>query len=170
MNNVTISYLEMTESEQLRAKSCDDPLFTVIETRVKQWRLNHFFYSWVGAEWRWQDKLAWSDEQWQRYAESDNARTFIAYYDGSPAGYFELKTTYKEGGHEVEIAILGITPAFIGKGLGSVLCSQALQVAWQGSPKRVWLETCTQDHPAALPNYKARGMRVYKTKQRRKKS
>jgi len=27
---------------------------------------------------------------------------------------------------------------------------------------RVWVHTCTLDHPGALPNYIARGFRVYK--------
>jgi len=27
---------------------------------------------------------------------------------------------------------------------------------------RVWLHTCSLDHPYALANYKARGMKVYK--------
>jgi hypothetical protein len=27
----------------------------------------------------------------------------------------------------------------------------------------VWLHTCSFDHPAALPNYLARGFRVFKT-------
>jgi len=27
---------------------------------------------------------------------------------------------------------------------------------------RVWLHTCTLDHPSALANYKARGFRIFK--------
>ena len=30
-------------------------------------------------------------------------------------------------------------------------------------PRRVWVHTCTLDHPAALANYQARGMKSYKT-------
>jgi len=29
-------------------------------------------------------------------------------------------------------------------------------------PKRVWLHTCTLDHPAALPNYQKAGFAIYK--------
>lgn len=165
MNTVTISYLQMTHPEQLQAKACDDPLLTLREAKMKQWRVNAFFYRWIGADWHWQDRLPWSDEQWRSYAEGDNLRTFIASYDGSPAGYFELRASTDRDTDEdaIEIVMLGIAPAFIGKGFGSVLCSHALQVAWQSAPQRVWLHTCTEDHPSALPNYQARGMRVYKT-------
>jgi hypothetical protein len=32
-------------------------------------------------------------------------------------------------------------------------------MAWAGQPTRVWLHTCTLDHPNALPNYVRRGFR-----------
>ena len=31
---------------------------------------------------------------------------------------------------------------------------------------RVWLHTCTLDSPQALPNYEARGMRIFKRERR----
>jgi hypothetical protein len=34
---------------------------------------------------------------------------------------------------------------------------EAVQRAWALAPNRVWLHTCTLDHPAALSNYLARG-------------
>jgi hypothetical protein len=30
-------------------------------------------------------------------------------------------------------------------------------------PSRVWVHTCTLDHPASLANYQARGLVPYKT-------
>ena len=43
------------------------------------------------------------------------------------------------------------------------MLSRALQHAWALGPERVWVHTCTLDHPAALANYEARGMRIYRT-------
>ena len=40
--------------------------------------------------------------------------------------------------------------------------SDLIQRAWQLGAARVWVHTCVYDHPAALANYEARGMRVYK--------
>ena len=37
--------------------------------------------------------------------------------------------------------------------------SEAVREAWAAGPSRVWLHTCTLDHPAALPNYLGRGFR-----------
>ena len=68
-------------------------------------------------------------------------------------------------GYRVEIAIFGIAPKFIGKGYGGALLTAALEEAWRGRPNRVWLHTCTLDHHAALPNYLARGMTVYRVEE-----
>ena len=53
----------------------------------------------------------------------------------------------------------------IGKGLGAHMLSDSLQRAFTLGANRVWLHTCSLDHPNALINYEARGMRVYKTVQ-----
>jgi GNAT superfamily N-acetyltransferase len=157
--NEIITYLEMTERSQLRPRHTGDPRFRVLEATVKQWQYNRFLYCLVGNDWTWHDKLTWTDEQWKEYSEAGNLRTWVAYYDGSPAGYFELD----QQGDEVEIVYFGLAPAFIGKGLGGALLTHAMEAAWSMDPKRVWLHTCNLDHPAAIKNYQARGMVIYKT-------
>jgi GNAT superfamily N-acetyltransferase len=147
----------------LRPKRCNDPRFWIGEATVKQWEFNRFLYQLVGSSWAWTDKSQWSDRQWKEYAESERLKTFVAHYDGSPAGYFELKTGDSEG---VEIAIFGLAPKSIGRGFGGVLLTNALEEGWRLKPNRVWLHTCDLDHPAALPNYLARGMTVYKVETR----
>ena len=42
----------------------------------------------------------------------------------------------------------------------------ALEESWNSAPSRVWVYTCTEDHPAALPNYQARGMTIFKVETR----
>ena len=104
--------------------------------------------------------LSWSEKQWKAYAENDNLRTWVVYHRGSPAGYYELQ---QQGGGDVEIAYFGLAPRFIGRGFGGYLLSQAIKSAWKmKGAKRVWVHTCTLDHPSALRNYKARGMEVYR--------
>jgi GNAT superfamily N-acetyltransferase len=53
-------------------------------------------------------------------------------------------------------------PRFIGQGLGGHLLTEAVERAWQGGARRVWLHTCILDHPSALAHYQARGFRVFK--------
>jgi len=42
------------------------------------------------------------------------------------------------------------------------LRKSALNKAWSYEPNRIWLHTCTLDHPAALPNYLKAGFALFK--------
>jgi GNAT superfamily N-acetyltransferase len=64
----------------------------------------------------------------------------------------------------VEIVYFGLLPRFVGRGLGGQLLTAAVQRAWQRTTVRVWLHTCTLDHPRAVANYLARGFRLYMEK------
>lgn len=61
---------------------------------------------------------------------------------------------------EVEIAYFGLAPHFVGRGLGGALLTSAIEEAWRWDASRVWVHTCSLDHPSALRNYEARGMRI----------
>jgi GNAT superfamily N-acetyltransferase len=80
--------------------------------------------------------------------------------DVAPAGYFELR---RDSDNAIEIAYFGLLPEFVGRGLGKALLSAAATEAWRAGASRVWLHTSSLDHPAALPNYLARGFKVFRT-------
>lgn len=159
METNTIYYLEMLSKDALNPKEGPKGL-VIAECKVKQYQYNAFLYRLVGGDWEWIDKLPWTDSQWKSYVEQDNLRTWVAYEEGSIAGYYEL---LRQPGGNVEIIYFGITGPFIGKGLGGYLLTHAIRSAWawEGT-RRVWVHTCTKDHPGALSNYKARGMTLYK--------
>ena len=49
----------------------------------------------------------------------------------------------------------------IGKGIGGGMLSLAVREAWEiKGTQRVWLHTCSDDHPHALGNYEKRGFRL----------
>ena len=161
MVKITTYYLEMTSPNALKRKK-EPKAFNIAECKIKQFQYNRFFYQLVGQNWAWTDKNNWTDEQWRAYSESDQLRTWAAYHQGSPAGYYELQ---KQTDGNVEIAYFGLAPLFIGKGFGGYLLTHAIQSAWNWEgTKRVWVHTCTLDHPGALKNYEARGLKIYKEK------
>jgi GNAT superfamily N-acetyltransferase len=165
MTDVTTYYLQMKSASLLHDKT-DSKGLKVFECKIKQFQFNRFLYQLVGNDWEWVDKNAWTDAQWREYAENDNLRTWVGYHRGSPAGYYELQ---QQSDGNVEIAYFGLASKFIGRGFGGYLLSQAIKSAWgwQGT-RRVWVHTCTLDHPSALPNYKARGLMVYKVETEQK--
>jgi GNAT superfamily N-acetyltransferase len=159
MNEVTTYYLEMKSPSSLQART-DAKGLQVVECKTKQFQFNRFLYQFIGESWGWTDKLSWPDQHWKDYAEIDDLRTWVAYYEGSPAGYYELQ---RQQNGDVEIAYFGLAPHFIGRGMGGYLLSQAIESAWgwEGT-RRVWVHTCTLDHTSALQNYQSRGMCVYR--------
>ena len=132
------------------------------ECKVKQPRFNRFLYEYIGADWRWTDRLAWSPEKWRAHATSDNLRTFVAYEGGSVAGFYELQ---REESGSVEIGMFGLAPEFIGRRWGGLLLDSAIENAFAWGARRVWVHTCTDDHPNALNNYLKSGLRVFKVEE-----
>ena len=159
MTEVTTYYLEMRSPSALIDSTAAKGL-EIVECEIKQFQFNRFLYQLVGSDWQWTDKNDWTAAQWRAFAENDHLRTWVGYCKGSPAGYFELQQQ-RDG--DVEIAYFGLAPRFIGKGFGGVLLARAIRSAWawEGT-RRVWVHTCSLDHPMALPNYQARGLVVYK--------
>ncbi len=116
-------------------------------------------YGTVGRDYHWRDRLAWTEAQLLEHLASPAIAVWVMRAGGSVRGYFEL-ARHDDG--SVEIAYFGLMPNAIGSGLGRALLTAAVEAAWgmAPAPTRVWLHTCTLDHPAALANYLARGFRV----------
>jgi len=120
------------------------------------WHFYRYLYTEVGRPHHWRDRLPWTEDQFREWLAGPS-RLWLLTVEGSPAGFFELRTHADES---VEIAHLGLLAEFQARGLGKVLLTRAVQAAWEPQPPRVWLHTCTLDHPSAISNYLKRGFTV----------
>ncbi|EMD99996.1 GNAT family N-acetyltransferase [Pseudomonas sp. FeN3W] len=155
----TTYYLEMMSATELRPKPLPAEL-QIIECEVPQPELNRFLYQLVGKQWEWSDLDTWSIADWQALVEQPCHRTWVAYYKGAIAGYYEL---HQAADFNVEIRYFGLAPQFLSRGFGGPLLSHAIESAWAWpETRRAWVHTCTLDHPAALANYQARGFRIFR--------
>lgn len=155
--DVTTTSLEMLSPADFRPKATDRKDVRVGKVEIPTPTLNHFFFVNVGRPWKWYSRLSWTLSDWRAWVEKKSVHTFVGYMKGSPFGYIELD----QQGESVEIAFFGLLPQFIGYGLGGFLLSEAIRLAWQLNPERVWVHTCTQDHKYALDNYLARGFSIF---------
>ena len=156
---VTTTHLQMDAREEFNPRYLDDPAVVVREVDVPNPSINHFFFTEVGLPFRWYSRLRWTYRDWEEYVRAPENRTWIGSLSGSPFGYLELQSRRET----TEIMFFGILRQFIGQGLGAHLLSHAIERAWAiEGPSNVYVHTCTQDHPAALGNYLARGFRVVK--------
>ena len=154
---VTTIALEMKSPADFRPKKTDRNDVRVVSVEIPSASLNHYFFVNVGRPWKWYSRLSWTLSDWQAWVENENVHTFVGYVKNTPFGYIELD----QQGDSVEIAFFGVLPQFIGYSLGGYLLSEAIRLAWQLNPQRVWVHTCTHDHTYALKNYLARGLSIY---------
>jgi GNAT superfamily N-acetyltransferase len=157
---VTRTYLEMRELSELNSAKLADPSIQIEELPDCSIELFRFLYAEVGKNYHWIDRLPWSDDQIVAHLNQPENSIWLMTCDGVTAGYFELRQC--EDG-SVELAYFGLMPQFIGRGLGKHLLTCATEQAWALGANRVWLHTCTDDDPAALPNYLKRGFKPFTT-------
>ncbi len=120
-----------------------------------------YLYATVGADYLWVDQKRISDADLAVTTQDDKYETYVLMCDGCPAGYFELDLRQMP---EIELAYFGLVPEYAGRGLGKYLLAQAIKIAWSNDPERLHVETCTLDHPAALPLYQKCGFTPYAQK------
>jgi len=161
--HVTRTYLELTDPAQFKSALGDFPEITLAHVPIPPPKLYRHCYRTVGEAFHWRDRWDWSDDQITEHLVDPNIQLHVATRDGNLAGWYELRRVPEE--NSVEIAYFGIVAAEFGRGLGKHLLSSAVRDAWALGAKRVWLHTCTLDHPNALPNYLARGFTPYKTEE-----
>ena len=75
-------------------------------------------------------------------------------HEGRDEGLLEMDC--REPG-QCEIVSFGLTEKLVGTGAGRWLMNRGQEIAWSHPIKRLWLHTCTFDHPAALAFYQRSG-------------
>jgi GNAT superfamily N-acetyltransferase len=163
---VTDWHLEQLGPADLRPARVPDVPVAIARAELPSPELSRYLYTAVGGDHYWTDRLAWTYDQWLNWLSRPGVETWVAHVRGTPAGYAELDP---QPDGIVEISCFGLLPAFTGQGLGGHLLSVGAARAWdlatrwddRKPTRRVRLTTGSNDHPAALRNYQARGFRVY---------
>ena len=160
MEKIVRNYLEIKSLDELLVEKKPSNNCSLEKVSSNDFQLNKFFYKQIGKNHQWVDRLAWTNKNWIEYVSSPNVFTFILKKNGDIAGFFEL--IYHKSKSEIEIAYFGLLKEYFGKKLGGYLLTHALRSGWSHQPSRIWVHTCTLDHPNALRNYVARGMNIFK--------
>ena len=157
--SVTITYLEQTSRPALApAPPAAEKLRLALMRAIKP--PAHFYrylYDLVGAPYNWVSRRRLSDAELVSIIHDDDVYVYVLYAGGVPAGMAEIDARRLDI-HELKF--FGLAPDFTGRGLGRFFLSNVLDLAWSRAPERLRLETCTLDHPAALPLYQKMGFSV----------
>ena len=107
----------------------------------------------------WQSPLLMTDEQFAAMIRDDRVELFTLSHGGEDHGILLLD--FRESG-DCEIRLLGVSEQLRGTGSARKLMNFALERAWSRPIGRLWLHTCTLDHPDALPFYLRSGFLPFK--------
>ena len=159
---VTITWLEMKArpARPSFARPRGAALMRAADPSVGFYR---YLYNGVGEDWLWTDRRALDDAALEAIISDERVEIYVLYRNGAPAGFAELDRR-RDG--EIELAYFGLMPDAIGQGLGVWLLHEAIDIAWSCEPERLWLNTCTHDHPRALPLYQRAGFVPYRQETR----
>ena len=155
------NYLEITSIHDLKENKKIYKDFTITLLDPVDFQLNKFFYKNIGKNYKWVDRLVWSEAKWINYVSNKNVKTFILKNKNDLVGFFE--SIFHIEKNEIEIAYFGVLEEYQNKKLGSYLLSEAIKKSFENNIRRVWLHTCSTDHKNALNNYIARGMKIFKS-------
>lgn len=114
----------------------------------------------VGAPWLWFSRLVMAEERLADIITDPKVEIYaVADRAGIEVGILELDF---RADSVCELSFFGMVPELNGQGHGSWLMGQALMLAWRAGITRVWVHTCTLDHPSALGFYQRHGFVPYK--------
>ena len=113
----------------------------------------------VGEPWLWTSRLLIGEDGVRAIIHGSGIDLYVVRDGDAVVGFIELD--FRQTG-QCEIAFFGLVPAMNGKGHGRWMMNQALDKAWRDGVRRVWLHTCTQDSPRALPFYQRCGFQIFR--------
>jgi len=110
----------------------------------------------VGADYVWWLRRTMPDGDLAALLADKHVSIHVLYEDGQPAGFFELDGRARP---DMNLSYFGLMPHALGRGTGAAFLRAAIDACWAAGPRWVTVNTCTADHPRALPGYIRAGFR-----------
>lgn len=116
-------------------------------------------YRMLGERWMWFSRLLQPEGQIAALLANPAIACFAVRAQGRDVGLLELDFRVEGQG---EISFFGLDETVLGQGAGRWLMNRTLELAWARPIGRLWVHTCTLDHPGALEFYRRSGFVVFK--------
>lgn len=157
--SVIVTYLEMTTPPMTRPLPQPKGDVRIVRAAPPTVSFYRYLYGTVGEHWLWHERRRMPDADLARIITDRRVEVEVLHVSGTPAGYFEID---RRDGPATDLAYFGLIPEFIGLKLGPWLLDRAIRAAWEGGARRLTVNTCTFDHPRALPLYQSMGFKAYR--------
>lgn len=149
-----VTWLEMTARPARPRLPLPAGRIALLQAHDPPVRFFRYLYDGVGADYDWTDLHGWPEEKLRDFVQNAQVEIHVAYVAGVPAAFAMLD--FREA-KACDLAYFGVMPEFIGHRLGSWLLMEAIHMAWDREIARMTVNTCTLDHPRALPLYQKCG-------------
>lgn len=113
-------------------------------------------YNTVGAPYLWWLRRMMPDAELAALLARNDVSIHVVTMDGVEAGFYELDASYWP---VVNLSYFGLMPNAVGQGFGTAFLHHAIDEAYAMGARAITVNTCTADHPRALPAYQRAGFR-----------
>ena len=160
---MTVTFLEMKSRPSVLPPPQPRGKVALLRSEKPPTHFYRYLYDTIGEDYYWVDRKKLSPEALAEVIHDPRNLLFILYTDGNPAGLAELDLR-KPG--NCNISYFGLMPEAIGKRLGYFFFYHTCVNAWLQPISRLTINTCTLDHPRALPLYQRLGFTAYNREER----
>ncbi len=149
-----VTHLEMRQKPELAAQH--ESIFAIKRWKTPDLAPYRALFAQVGLPWLWMSRLVMDDADVRAIIGHNDVHIFrVLDTGGTAVGLIELD--YRIA-HECEIAFLALMSEHAGQGHGRSLMQWILRQAWgHDGVARLWLHSCSFDHPGALRFYRRSG-------------
>lgn len=155
-----VTSLEMHSAPPQKANPVSSGQFTLARLSGKDADRYLAIYRTLGHRWMWFSRLILPRDSVAAILDDPYVKAFCLVKEGRDIGLLELD--FRVAG-ECELAFFGLVEVAIGQGAGRWMMNRALELAWAEPIARLWVHTCTFDHPGAPDFYRSSGFRVFRT-------
>ncbi|OJW25438.1 MAG: GNAT family N-acetyltransferase [Rhodospirillales bacterium 69-11] len=152
---VTVTFLRM-DRPPAEAAPVLPPGYTVVRLAAPTVGFYRYLYDTVGGDYVWWLRRTMPDAELAALLADPAISIHVLYANGEPAGFFELDARMRP---DINLGYFGLMPHAVGSGIGYAFLRCAVDTVWRQQPRGMTVNTCTADHPRALPTYLRAGFR-----------
>lgn len=152
---VTVTFLRMDRPPSDKAPALP-PGYDIVKAARPSVAFYRYLYNTVGADYVWWLRRTMSDREIADLLIDPDVSIHTLYQGGEPAGFFELDG---RNWPDMNLSYFGLMPRAVGTGVGYRFLRHAIETGWASGATGMTVNTCTADHPRALPTYIRCGFR-----------
>jgi hypothetical protein len=160
---MTVTFFEMTARPSALPPPAPRGRHAILRCEAPTAHFYRYLYDTIGEAWLWVDRKKLSYEALSEIIQHPLNHLYVLYTEGAPTGMAELD--FRKDGL-CNIAYFGLMPEVIGRHLGYFFLYHTCLNAWARPIERLTVNTCTLDHPRALPLYQRMGFAAYSREER----